>query len=645
MHQLSHFFRRPGRQGVAVGAALLLMLLAANGLHTQPPLAAAGGAGPDLVLSRPDGAVVGHDLHHDQSAPLRSLPLIAPGPTNRPLVDRDGLPRLILPGPAAPDPVVQRLFHALGPPTMPGPIQNFDGLYNYWGYYPPDTNGDVGPNDYVQIVNVGFQIFNKTGATRYGPANTNTLWQGFGGVCEADNDGDPVVVYDPIADRWNISQFGVPGGTAGYHQCIAVSTSGDPTGSYYRYDFLISQTLFDDYPKLGVWPDAYYASFNMFNGNPFVGPWAVAFDRARMLAGAPASFQYFTLGNQQGTLLPADLDGASLPAAGAPEPFANFGNNTLNFWKFHVDWVTPANSTFTGPTTLATANFNQLCPRTASCVPQPSTAVGLDGLGDRLMFRLAYRNFGGYDTVVLNHSVNVGGGQAGVRWYEVRNPTGTPSLYQQGTYAPDTTSRWMGSIAMDHAGDIAVGYSASSATIYPSIRYTGRLASDPLGTLPQGEATLMAGSGSQTGTANRWGDYSDLTVDPTDDCTFWYTTEYYATTGERNWRTRIGSFKFPGCTAPPPTPTATGTRATATPTYTATPSPLPSATPCAGSQVFTGAITNTDALETGRLTRGTGISTCANVKTCPGAADTIARHYKKYTYTNTSGAAQCVTVS
>jgi hypothetical protein len=317
-------------------------------------------------------------------------------------------------------------------------------------------------------------------------------------------------------------------------------------------------------------------SMNVFNsaGTAFLGPQPFAFDRAKMLAGLPASFisTGITGGSSEESYLPADLDGSTLPAAGAPATFVEWpGGGTYRTFHFHVDFATPANSTFTLFGSPAAAGFTQLCGGTRSCVPQSGTTSRLDGIGDRLMFRLAYRNFGDHESVVGNYTVS-SGSVAGVRWFELRNVTGGPvTVFQESTYQPDSTWRWMGSAAMDQQGNLAIGYSASSGTIFPQIRYAGRLATDTLNTLGQGEGTLFAGTGSQVSTFNRWGDYSDITVDPVDDCTFWYTTEYYATTSQFNWRTRIGSFSFPGCGgAPTPTPT---------PTPTATPTPTPAPTP------------------------------------------------------------------
>lgn len=379
-----------------------------------------------------------------------------------------------------------------GPRISVTPGLNFDGVgtgfvgpqgsFTVTGA-PSDPNGAVGATQYVQWVNTSFAVFSKsTGSVVMGPVAGNTLWKGFGGQCELQNDGDPIVQYDKAANRWVMTQFAVSGGTGNYFQCIAVSATSDATGSYFRYAF--SMPNFNDYPKVGVWPDAYYASFNMFSGStgPFLGPRACAFDRARMLAGAAATAVCFQLSSSFGSLLPSDLDGSTAPPAGSPNYFIALGTtNSLDVWKFHVDFATPANSTFQGPTSIAVATYAQACGG-GSCIPQPSTRQQLDGLGDRLMHRLAYRNIGGHESLVVNHSVTAGS-SVGVRWYEIRNPgASTPPVFQQGTYAPNSTARWMGSIGMDHVGNIAVGYSASSSTVRPSVRYTGRLATDALGT-------------------------------------------------------------------------------------------------------------------------------------------------------------------
>lgn len=449
---------------------------------------------------------------------------------------------------------------------MPGTSVNFEGTDNLDGFYPADPNGDVGPNHYVQTVNDQTQIFSKSGASVWGPRPTNVFFSGFGGACESDNDGDPVVKFDRMANRWVISQMAVTGGPP-FYECVAVSTTADPTGSYYRYAF--SYNDFPDYPKLAVWPDGYYATYAMYDGtsSSYLGPRTCAFDRTAMLTGAAATQQCFDpAAPYADPLLPSDLDGSTLPPTGSPNylvglNYTGTSGSQLQQWKFHVDWTTPANSSVTGPSLMsADAYTTPPCTTTSpsgSCltIPQPSTAVQLDALGDRLLYRLAYRNFGDHESLVATHSVDAGGGVVGVRWYEIRSPGATPTIYQQGTHSPDTTHRWMGSVAMDDLGDLAAGYSAGSSSVSPSIRYAGRLVGDTLGTLPQTEVTLQSGSGSQTGTEGRWGDYTAMQVDPVDDCTFWYTNEYVAITGETSWQTRVGSFKFPSCASKPGAPT------------------------------------------------------------------------------------------
>lgn len=452
-----------------------------------------------------------------------------------------------------PDPVVQSSAPLPNVTTTAG--VNINGVgdtsntpANPCNCAPSDTNGAVGATQFVQWVNTAFAVYDKSGHLVMGPTAGNALWSGFGGPCQTNNDGDIIAQYDKAAGRWVLSQFSVTGGPP-FFQCVAVSTTSDATGTYSRYAF--QEPNFNDYPKLGIWPDGYYFSYNMFQGNSFVGARACAFDRNQMLAGGAATQVCFQQSSSVGSLLPSDLDGTIAPPAGEPDFFVNFGSNVLNLWKFHVDFATPANSTFVGPTTISVAAFTAACSGGGTCIPQPNTSNQLDSLADRLMYRLAYRRFSdGHESLVVNHAVTVSGSRrksvTGVRWYEVRNPNGTPTVFQQGTFSPDSNSRWMGSIAMDKFGDIALGYSESSASLFPSIAYTGRVPSDSLGTM-EAENLAFQGSGSQTGGLHRWGDYSSMSVDPVDDCTFWYTTEYLAATGSFNWSTRILSFKFPGC--------------------------------------------------------------------------------------------------
>ena len=550
------------RRGVLVLAVSLAVVAA-----VEAGVVAAGRS-PHGIAVRPDGPVpraphpvgtgkrviVGHSYKNDLSRPVRTLPRAA-----RPL---PGFHTEVSPNPRpasrhrnALDTVRQSTQFA---PKMPSTTLHFDGIA-FPGVgcncAPPDTNGEVGATQYVQMVNQGFRVFDKNTGTPLTPAtDIAALWSGFGGVCEFNGDGDPVVLYDQLAGRWLISQFA--GNPVPTDECIAVSQTSDATGAWYRYGFHLGTDFFD-YPHLGVWPDAYYMSMNVFNGSAtaFLGSQPFAFDRAAMLAGAVATFVTTrapsVFNPNADSILPGDLDGSVLPPSGAPEPFLMSGpyNSTWPLFRFHVDFVTPANSTFTSGGTLTPAAYTALCvdPWTPDCVPEKSPGDNLDGLADRGMFRLAYRNFGDHESLVGNMSVE-SNGVAGIRWYEINHATsGAPSFVQQSTYQPDTTWRWMGSAAMDGKGNLAVGFSASDSTIFPQIRYAGRLATDTANTLAQGEQHLFDGGGGQQGTHNRWGDYSDLTVDPVDDCTFWYTQEYYATSGTFNWRTRIGKFAF----APP----------------------------------------------------------------------------------------------
>ena len=540
---------------------------APNGGAAQERALAAEVANPaDSII----GAQVFASIKNDLSAPLSSIPPIKPeqGLPDPDMLDLHPLPGRLGAQPPSADFVDAALQQGAVKYDLLAPIQNFDGVNNVNGVLPPDTNGDVGPNHYMQWVNLSFAIYSKTGALLYGPANGNTLFSGFGGPCQSTNNGDPIVLYDHLADRWLASQFALPSYPSGpYYECIAISQTPDPTGAWYRYQFQISATKMNDYPHLGVWPDGYYMSVNHFHhGSSWAGAGAVAFERDKMLAGLPAQMVYFDLYGVDpnlGGMLPTDLDGP-VPPVGAPNYFSQMDDNSWGYspdqvqiWQFHVDWTTPANSTFTLMTALPTAAFDSnMCGYNRNCVPQLGTTARLDALSDRVLHRQQYRNWGTYQTMLLNHTVDANGAdRAGVRWYELRNSGGGWSIYQQGTYSPDATHRWMASIAMDGNGNIGLGYSASSSTINPAIRYTGRLPGDPLGTMTQGDNTIINGTGSQTHSAARWGDYSNLSIDPVDDCTFWYTTEYLQTTGSAPWRTRIASFQLPNCGGTPPSET------------------------------------------------------------------------------------------
>jgi MYXO-CTERM domain-containing protein len=487
--------------------------------------------------------------------------------------------------------VVQRSPGAPRGAQPSAPLQSFEGI-SFTGLRPPDTVGDVGPSHYVQMVNSAFAIYDRQGNLLAGPSPIGSIWTAVGwqGLCGLDTLIDPIVVYDQAADRFLLAAFPAVS-LPPFVMCIAVSRTGNPvTGGFYAYEFVTPEL--PDYEKFGIWPDAYYMS--TFE-DPDLG--AYAFDRARMLNGQPATFQRFAIsalaGGRLTRILPSDWDGVTPPPIGSPNYFVRSvdgevhgGSDRLEVYQFHVDWATPANSSFTLATTLPTAPFDtqlNCTPTFRDCIPQPNTSQRLDDLANRLMWRLQYRNYGGAlgERMVTNQTVDAdGNGLAGIRFYELRKAGSAWTIFQQGTYAPDANYRWMGSTAMDRDNNIALGYSivnglGGAGALFPSIRYTGRTPNDPPGTFPGPEQTLFNGSGSQTAGA-RWGDYSAMSVDPVDDCTFWYTQEYMPANGD--WRTRIGSFRCPSCAAPTPTPTPTATPTrTATPTSTPTPTrtPLP----------------------------------------------------------------------
>jgi len=487
----------------------------------------------------------------------------------------------------AKDPVIQK---KRGSGPLSAPLTSFDGICLPFGppcdeasscsCLPPDTNGEVGPTQFVQMVNSDFAVYSKSGAVLRHATPIDALWSTVGGECATHNDGDPIVVYDQFADRWLLTQFIVAGSGESYGECVAVSQTGDATGKYYLYEFDLSPNVFLDYPKFGVWRDGYYMSANEFPDGQLTssGAAAVVFERSKMLTGAAARYVWFDesaanpAGGQYIGQLPGDADGTRLPPAGEPNVFAEVDDPSgipptgtgdagfdLRIWRFHVDWSNPASSTFGNngaPSfTVPVAPFvrPQCTYGYGDCALQKGGPQGLDVLGDRLMFRLAYRNFGDHESLVLNHTVKADTVD-GIRWYEIRNPVNAPVVFQQGTYAPtdaptNPLSRWMGSVAMDKRGDVALGYSASGVNDYPSLRYTGRATGDAAGQMTQAEQVLFTGTGPQTEAEGRWGDYSDLSVDPADDCTFWFTSEYLAsdTVVIGTWRTRIGSFRFPGC--------------------------------------------------------------------------------------------------
>ncbi|MGI8819796.1 MAG: carboxypeptidase-like regulatory domain-containing protein, partial [Chthoniobacterales bacterium] len=491
------------------------------------------------------------------------------------------------PDPNAPQQTDGALQSSFGPDgrfkiNIPAPTLTFEGV-GVNGGSPPDTNGAIGPNDYVQTVNVRAQIFSKAGVPRGPSFLLSTLLQPLGGVCAGNDNGDPIAVYDRIANRWVLTQFAFTStSTPPFHQCVAVSKTSDPTGAYWAYDFITPGNEFPDYGKLGAWSDGYYFSDRQFtNGTAYNGFGVFAFDRAKMLVGDPtASYIYFNAGpglsNSSSGIIPSDYNGLTPPPAGAPNVFSVFiddsggdAQDALRLFNFHADFTTPANSTFLErpESPLPVAAFDSRNPSGRADIEEPSPATAadyVDSIGDRLMLRLQYFNRAGTETLTTCHTVNAGilpapginptvaEYKAATRHYILQKTSagGNYSVLDQGTFSPDANERWMGSTAVDNAGNLAVGYSISSTSVFPSINYAGRLATDPPNIL-SGEQTMFAGTGSQLATGNRWGDYSSMSLDPTDDATFWFTSEYYTTSAASAWHTRIGTFKFAGTAAPP----------------------------------------------------------------------------------------------
>jgi len=462
--------------------------------------------------------------------------------------------------------------------AIPAPLLTFEGLANadnlaLYGFRvaPPDPVGDVGPNHYVEMINLVFAVYDKQGNRLTGPTKLGDLWAGFAIPDCTDPSGDPVVVYDQLEDRWLLTQFTTRGPI--FYNCVAISQTGDPTGAYFRYAFSAGE-FFPDYPKYGVWTNSYLLTSRDFGPTTEYGISVYALEKNKMINGEPnARAVHFFLDSavvpisQIGDgLLPADIDGTRRPINGAPAPIIGTQDDggpygatfdALNIWELNVKWQANPVASITLKTQLPVASFDSIfpcAPTSRDCLPQPgitnpSQYLDILSYRQRPTWRLAYRNFGTYEALVTNQSVEALPAVAGVRWYEIRRTGGSYSVYQQGTYAPnDGVHRWMGSIAQDKRGNMALGYSVvNGIDVYPGVRYTGRLNGDPLGQMTLGEGTIINGSGSQLTTSSRWGDYTSMNIDPTDDCTFWYVNEYYQITERAAFQTRIGSFKLPGC--------------------------------------------------------------------------------------------------
>lgn len=502
------------------------------------------------------GPTVVYDVYHDTSLPVREfsdqLPLIPPRPRVKPLYQRV-LPRAEFEQPDG----AEQIF--VLPEVSASVLHNFDGMADSANgalgpFVPSDSNLAVGATQVVEVINTAYQVFSKsTGRSVQSPRQISSIFTGVSGFCGQGASGtytDPVVLYDRAAGRWIITIVASNSRFSTGNECIAVSTSTNATGSYHRYVFTFGTNVFNDYPKIGVWPDAYYASYNLYSPTAYIAAKACAYDRAAMLAGTTAKAICFS-NKSEFSFLPSDLNGTTAPPTGEPNFFVDlFSTRALHLFRFHVDFTTPSNSKFTGPVTISVTPFTQACARTGSCIPQEGTTAQLDSLGDRLMFRLAYRNFGTHESLVVNHAAKTSVAASGVRWYEIRSPNATPFVFQHGTLTSGSTSLWMGSIAMDKMGDMALGFSESSNTIHPNVAFTGRTPSDALGTM-EGIQIVFAGKGSQTGGflfgGNRWGDYSDMVIDPSDDCSFWYVNQYIPSNGAFNFHTRLASFKFSTC--------------------------------------------------------------------------------------------------
>jgi hypothetical protein len=530
---------------------------------------------PATPVSAP---VIVEDVQHDLSQPLSEIakhhpaherprfvePELAPReagenrPSAQPRIRPHSNPHPLLPRSPNPFSIVTS-FEGI---NTSGLLANGLGVYNF----ATDSSGAVGPHHYFQVANFAFNIYDRAGNLQLGPLPTSALFSGFSAPCGLDW-SDAVVLYDRSADRWFFSRFAsdqtnTTGGHGGkWYQCFAISQTSNPIGAYYRYAFEISPGVFNDYPKFGIWPDAYYMTADEDKIFASMGVFVIAFEREKMLHGAAARMVQFTISNDghRAGMLPADWEG-DLPPAHAPNylvrPTAvslGWPADSLEVWEFKVDWHNASASSLTLTNTLTPPTYDSPCGTDQDCIPQPGTTEGLDSLAyGYLMYRLAYRNFADHQSMLLNYTVEEGDllpkPHAAVRWFELRKEQHRPwTIYQHGDYAPDSSSRWIGSVAQDRYGNIAVGYDVSSSDRFPSIAFAGRLKREPIGTMSV-ETTIKAGGGSQTGYV-LWGDYSQMTVDPTDDCTFWYVNTYQpSTSASQNWATHIAAFRSQECT-------------------------------------------------------------------------------------------------
>lgn len=498
-------------------------------------------------------------FNHDTSPALTSIPVEA---AEDPIEARRILHKVLqipfpraLPG--APRAAAEAPAAAVQAPLKLAPISTpFNGIGPELKYKvkhaPPDTTGAAGTKQYVQWVNEAFAVFDKqTEKPVLGPLDGRVIWTNFNGICADTNDGDPIVLFDRMAKRWVLTQFSVNAGGNIFAQCVAVSLTDDATGAYHRYEFRYDDM--NDYPKVAVWSDAYYVTYNMFRRKRvFLGAKVCALEREKMLAGAQARMVCFDVPNLGG-LLPSDAD--STPPPGMPNHLVNFGSDSLNVWQFHADWTGNASgSKLTRLPAIDVLRFDAPCPidnlgNISACIPQGASTQPdqkLDAVGDRLMYRLAYRRLAGRDALTVNHTVKTGSG-TGIRLYDLTIQNNGVTVKRQQTFAPDGRFRWIGSAAMDKQGNLLIGYTAAGVDLFPSIRIAGSAAAE---TAVHDERTLVAGTAAQvsaTDPVDRWGDYTTMTIDPTDDCTFWYTAQIQTVENTFNWTTRIGHVKFDQC--------------------------------------------------------------------------------------------------
>lgn len=526
-----------------------------------------------LQVSRPLSSLAGVTPKPGRFVPDESG-VVDIRPERGPAAARSSAPR-VLGNPQTASPAANAAFTT--------PLGSFEGLSNQDNFdllgfrvNPPDPVGAVGPNHYVEMINLAVAVYDKSGNRVMGPVSIGSLWDGFAVPDCAEQSGDPIVVYDQFADRWILSQFTTAGPE--YFNCVAISQTADPTGAYYLYAFSTGPN-FPDYPKYGLWADSYVITTREFGPTVEYGIGVYALEKNKMINGQAKAraVRFFLDGNDPNILplvgdglLPAYVDGkqkpdplAPIPIVGTQDDNASYGAtfDALNVWELDVKWRSTPTASLKLAAQLPVAAFDSMfpcAPTSRDCLPQPgitNPAQYLDILSyrQRPTWRLAYRNFKTYEAMVTAQAVEAAPGVAGMRWYELRRTNGSYSVYQQGTFAPgDGVHRWMGSVAMDRQGNIGMGYSVvNGTTVYPGIRYTGRLAGDPLGQMTLGEGAIVNGTGVQLTTNSRWGDYTSLNVDPFDDCTFWYVNEYYTLAGQGSspagWQTRIGSFKVPSC--------------------------------------------------------------------------------------------------